>query len=188
LPPAVESTAETISAQSEMIVTYEAGAVLLPAAPESAAFVAYSSSKWTATTSTSAPRRTRQAILIGGVACLALAGVLAWWSYHKDTTYARAQGTVVRMVTGGKNRQYPEVAYTVNSREYTTHGNTSGVPEVGATVEVLYPPDNPGNGAIYDRGDLWMPPVIPAILGTLSLLLYFGESIQHVFGLRRLAA
>jgi hypothetical protein len=185
LPPADEPQTEPVAARSDIIVSYEFSAVSLPPGAGSPV-IAYSSSRWTVTNSP-APR-TRRAALIGGVVCLAVAGALAWWSFHKDTTYGRVMGTVVRMVSGSKGRQYPEVAYAVNGREYTTHGNMSGVPAVGATVEVLYPPSDPGNGAIYDTAELWMPPVIPAILGTFSLLFSFGDSIQQGFGRRRSAA
>jgi hypothetical protein len=121
----------------------------------------------------------RHGALVFGMLFLLIAAALGYWSYVKAATYQKVTGTVARMVTGRKGNLYPEVAYTVDGREYTTPGSTSGGPQVGDAVEVLYPPSDPGNGTVNTFGNLWLPPLVPGVIGTLALSLWFLAGAQR---------
>jgi hypothetical protein len=110
---------------------------------------------------------------------LLIGGALGYWSYQKATTCQKVTGTVVRMVPGRKGRLYPEVAYTVNGREYTTQGSSSGGPDVGEAVEVLYPPSEPGNGTLNTFSNMWLPPLVPGAIGAAALSLWFFAGAQR---------
>jgi hypothetical protein len=131
-------------------------------------------------TSTRYPRRpgTTGALVIG-VVFLLLAGVIGYWSFQKATTYQKVTGTVVRMVPGRKGSVYPVVGYTVNGREYTTQGSSSGGPGVGEAVEVLYPPSDPGNGTLNTFSNVWLPPLVPGGIGAAALSLWFFAGAQR---------
>jgi hypothetical protein len=126
-----------------------------------------------------APRQGRHGVLVIAVLFLLIGGALAYWSYQKATTYQSVTGKVVRMVPGRKGRLYPEVAYSVNGREYTTEGGSSGGPGVGEAVEVLYPANDPGNGTLNTFSNLWLGPLVPGGIGAAALSLWFVAGAQR---------
>ncbi len=129
------------------------------------------------------PRRTAKPgviMLIIAVICLGGSFSLGSVSYAKLANYARTQGQVVdfesRLTTRGTS-VHAVVAYEVQGKTYKfrdseSRGWFTPTYNVGDTVEVLYPLDQPGDGSINAFANLWLGPIVCAIPGVGLLLLW----------------
>jgi hypothetical protein len=115
-------------------------------------------------------------LILAGI-LLTIGGALASWSKQKLDTYGKATGSVVGSSPGRRGGSRPVVSYVAGGRSHTiTGGSSSGlfVPayRLGDRVEVLYPPDDPGNGTINRFADMWLGPTIVGGLGAACLGLW----------------
>src|SRR5262249_15583755 len=105
------------------------------------------------------PRRPKVGIFVPASAPLCLLGslVVTSLSINKLNTYHRAKGEVVDLVCTRRTTRgdsiHPVVAYQVGGVGYRFQGQNSvgffSGYRIGDTVEVLYPPDQPGEGSIH---------------------------------------
>src|SRR5262245_10843862 len=114
-------------------------------------------------------------IVLPAITVLCLVGflVLASTPITKLSSYGRAEGRVVDVVTTRKttrgDRVHPVVAYQVGGVSHRFQGEPMGFfgprYKPGDTVEVLYPPEHPGEGSLNSFAELWSAPLVCAIPG-----------------------
>jgi CxxC motif-containing protein (DUF1111 family) len=129
-------------------------------------------------------------LILIGIGCLAA----AYFFYHQETAFIAnsqtAQGTVLQNVaknTFSKTSQSvnysPKVQFsTADGKNITFISNTSSSPaefQVGQTVEVLYNPGNPQNAQINSAVDVFLTPIIFAIVGGALILMGISSAINQ---------
>jgi hypothetical protein len=120
-------------------------------------------------------------VLAMGVGFLVLCGYLTDHAKTKLHTHREAEGTVVdfhSVQTTRGARVYPIVAYQVDGQTYRVRAHSSmglfsRTYQLGDTIPVLYPPNEPDNGSLNTFADMWLGPIITGALGLSILGLWF---------------
>jgi hypothetical protein len=131
-------------------------------------------------------RRSKCGGYVLGIAALFLAG-FAYQSYTACTklnTFARVEGEVIDLDTSQGSHARPVVAYEVNGQTHRLQsqgsiGSLAAEYQIGDTVEVLYPPNRPGEGTINSFSDLWLSAVGLGLPGFALLAVWF-YFVRHV--------
>jgi hypothetical protein len=121
-------------------------------------------------------RLVRTVLLVCAVCCLILSAAIAAKTLNFLQTAIRTNGHVVKLITQTDTDNATSYApvFEFTAQDGITYTKTSRVstnpPEfsVGASVQVLYPPGNPGGAKIAAFWQLWLPSITLAFIAIVQ--------------------
>jgi len=103
-------------------------------------------------------------VLLVAVVLFAAAGYWSWQSYQKINNWKKTTGEVVSLRYGTRFGRYATVQFTAANGLRYRFEDMSHEAEVGQSVKILYPQENPNEARLDSEGNFFLGPIILATL------------------------